>query len=90
MLDQESNQSVFLRDQRLFLSNNLSLEFLNSDSSDQICQVDITNLIELFFYLQRQEDTTNYKITLFQPDLLMQNVTFDKSNQFLFFYFSNF
>jgi hypothetical protein len=88
MLDQESNQSVFLRDQRLFLSNNLSLEFLNSDSSDQICQVDITNLIELFFYLQRQEDTTNYQITVFQPDLLMQNVTFDKSNR-LFIYFSN-
>jgi hypothetical protein len=78
--DQESQQSVFLRDQRVFLSNDLSLEFLNKDSSDQICKVDISNLIELFFLFKRDGETTNYDVSLFQPDILMQNVVFDKGS----------
>ena len=77
--------SIFMRDQRIFIGNNLGLQFMNSDSTQEICKVQITNLIELFFYFQKSETEGNYEFNLFQPDLLMRNVVFDDGKYNFFF-----
>lgn len=76
-----------MRDQRIFIGNNLGLQFMTSDSKQEICKVDISNLIELFFYFEKTQNQGEYQFNLFQPDILMKNVVFDKGK---YFDFSNF
>ena len=76
-----------MRDQRIFIGNNLGLQFMTSDSKQEICKVDISNLIELFFYFEKTQNQGEYQFSLFQPDILMKNVVFDKGK---YFDFSNF
>lgn len=55
---------------------------MTSDSSQQICKIDISNLIELFFYFENTQKEGEYQFNLFQPDILMKSVVFDKGSRY--------
>lgn len=65
----------------MFVSNVLGLEFFTSDGENSICSVEVSNVLELFFYFKKGESSTNYTLTMFQPDILVRSVNFDDGRE---------
>lgn len=72
-----------MRDQRIFIRNNLYLNILSEDKKNTICKINIKNIFELLAYLEPSEEPSIEKIHIFQPDIFIKKISFDSSNIFI-------
>ena len=54
-------------------------------NENSLCEINIQNIIEVLFFLEKKDSGISEQLTLFQPDLIIQDVSYDSGKFYIAF-----